>query len=208
MTESVERFKEIRRTENIKSAGRFIDKGIRTTIPPKSKVAILLDNKTHTTGYPSLFVSKGKGAKIKITYAESLFKDMKASTTGSAFDGPGNEDPKGNRNEIDGKKIFGYYDVIFPDGGLNRSFRTLSRKTFGMFSLISKPPERNSSSMIITIIILFIPSTKLQSSDHQILNCRKYGMPPGLPLKTVLKISSMIHTTNNSSILAIPVLKH
>ncbi len=130
MSEKLERFKEIRRTENLKSVNRFIDEGVSTAIPPKSRVSILLDYKTHTSGFPYLFVSKGKGAKIKITYAESLFKETKESTTGAAFVPVTAEDPKGNRNEVDGKNIFGYYDLIFADGGMNRSFKTLSRKTF------------------------------------------------------------------------------
>jgi len=77
-----------------------------------------------------LFLGKGKGSKIKITYAESLFKEMKEASTGATLVPLTAGDPKGNRNEMDSKKIFGYYDIIFPDGGLNRSFQTLSRKTF------------------------------------------------------------------------------
>jgi len=141
MSESIERFKEIRRTENLKTVNRFIDKGVSTIIPPGSRVAILLDNRTHTTGFPCLNISKGKGSEIKISYSESLFKEMKAGSTGSTFDTPGHEDPKGNRNEIDGKNIFGYYDIIFPDGGMNRNFKVLSRKTFRYVQLDIKTSD-------------------------------------------------------------------
>ena len=85
MSETVERFKAIVRTENLKSVNKFIDGGVNSTIPPNSKVSVLLDNQRHTSGFPYLFVSKGKGAKIKITYAESLFKDMSGLSTGANF---------------------------------------------------------------------------------------------------------------------------
>ena len=130
MEEKVERFKSIARTENIKSVNRFIDEGVTASIPPHTKAAILLDNKTHTTGYPELIISKGKNAKIKITYAESLFKPKKTSPPGEPMGNFAKEDLKGDRNAIEGKNIFGYYDMITADGGANRSFRSFSRKTF------------------------------------------------------------------------------
>ncbi|GAI15486.1 unnamed protein product, partial [marine sediment metagenome] len=37
---------------------------------------------------------------------------------------------KGNRDETEGKHIMGYYDIIYPDGGDNRLFRTLWYRTY------------------------------------------------------------------------------
>lgn len=130
MEEKIERFKTIARLENIKSVKRFIDEGVTANIPPHSRISILLDNKTHTTGYPELLLSKGENARIKITYAESLFKPKKITSAGEPIGNFATEDLKGDRNAIDGKKIFGYYDLIKPDGGLNRTFQSFSRKTF------------------------------------------------------------------------------
>jgi len=130
MEEKVERFKTIARLENIKSVERFIDEGVSASIPPHSRVSILLDNKTHTTGYPELLISKGKNARIKITYAESLFKPKKPTLPGEPAGNFAKEDLKGDRNAVEGKNIFGYYDLITADGGLNRSFKSFSRKTF------------------------------------------------------------------------------
>jgi alpha-L-rhamnosidase len=130
MEETVERFKTIARLENIKTVSRFIDEGVSASIPPHSKVAILLDNKTHTTGYPELIISKGKNAHIKITYAEALFKPKKQAVAGEPAGNFASEDRKGDRNVIEGKKIFGYYDLITADGRLNSSFKSFSRKTF------------------------------------------------------------------------------
>lgn len=84
-------------------------------IGKKSKVSFLLDNNTLTTGYPVLKMSYGKGSKIKVTYAEALVDKWGR---------------KGNRNDIEGKEIKGYYDIYLPDGGNNRYFETLGLRTF------------------------------------------------------------------------------
>ncbi|MGE5394359.1 MAG: amylo-alpha-1,6-glucosidase [Candidatus Saccharibacteria bacterium] len=89
-------------------------------IPANQKITVLLDQGSLTTAYPELTVSKGKGARIKLTYAESL------------FDASGN---KGNRNEINGKEIRGYADVFLPDGGEGRMFRSLWFRTWRYLQL-------------------------------------------------------------------------
>src|SRR5699024_9409091 len=85
------------------------------TIPAHSEVTILLDQTFETMGYPVLKVTGGKGAKVKLTYAEALF-----DSTGG----------KGNRNEIKGKKIKGLHDIFYTDGGENRSFSSLWVRTW------------------------------------------------------------------------------
>jgi alpha-L-rhamnosidase len=84
-------------------------------IEANSKVSILFDIRNMTTAFPEINFSKGAGAKVKITYAESLF---------------GTNNLKGNRSLIEGKKIKGYYDIFLPDGGNNRLFRPLWTRTF------------------------------------------------------------------------------
>ncbi len=71
------------------------------SVPPHSKVSVLLDVGHLTTGYPELTVTGGSGATIRLTYAEALIDD---------------KDQKGNRNEIAGKHIAGLSDEFFPDG--------------------------------------------------------------------------------------------
>jgi hypothetical protein len=90
------------------------------TIPAHQKITILLDQGSLTTAYPELLVSKGKGSKVKLTYAESL------------FDAKGN---KGNRNEIENKQIRGYADIFLPDGGDSRLFRSLWFRTWRYLQL-------------------------------------------------------------------------
>jgi hypothetical protein len=96
------------------------------TIPANSKITILFDQGTLTTGYPELFVSMGKGSSIKMTYSESLF-DSKGS--------------KGNRNEIEGKTIGGYSDYFLPDGNTNRLFRPLWFRTWRYLQIEIKTSE-------------------------------------------------------------------
>ncbi len=129
LQEVLERFPEIVRVEGLDHVGPFNKESVNTVIPAHTKVSILLDNGIHTTGFPELVTSNGKGAKIKITYAEALFLDGMGGD-GSANDHFSPGDRKGNRNIIEGKSIMGYYDRITADGGDLRWFKSLSRRTF------------------------------------------------------------------------------
>jgi len=86
------------------------------TLGVHTKVSLLLDNGELTTGYPVLAVSGGRGATIRLTYAEALY-DAKGQ--------------KGNRNEIAGKHIEGMSDEFLPGGGsATREFTPLSWRTW------------------------------------------------------------------------------
>lgn len=114
LEEKIERFSKMltNRTPETTEFDNFKNELI---IPANSKQSILFDNQLHTIGYPELTFSKGKNSKIKITYAESL------------VDSSGH---KGNRNVIKNKKIFGYYDIVLPDGGEKRVFKTTSMRAY------------------------------------------------------------------------------
>ena len=90
------------------------------TIPAHTSVALLIDRKVLTTGYPEIGFSGGSNARVKIIYAESLFNDKKL---------------KENRNQVAGKNIIGYYDVFQPDGGSQRLFRPLWMRTYRFIQL-------------------------------------------------------------------------
>jgi len=90
------------------------------TVPPHTKASILIDNSHLTTAYPELTVSGGRGANIRLTYAEAL------------IDG---KNEKGNRNEIAGKHIVGVFDEFVPDGAANRAFTPLGWKTWRYLQL-------------------------------------------------------------------------
>ncbi|MDQ2833371.1 MAG: alpha-L-rhamnosidase [Acidobacteriota bacterium] len=101
------------RSEGIASVSGFPDGGL--SVLAHAKVSILLDNLHLTTAFPELTVSQGRGATIRLTYAEAMF---------------GAEGKKGNRNEIAGKHIVGVFDEFVADGGRERVFEPLGWKTW------------------------------------------------------------------------------
>lgn len=115
MEKKLERMKSVRRSDGINLTDNWLQGKAPLTIPANRKVSILIDNGVLTTAYPELYVTKGKGATVKISYAEAL------------FDANGQ---KGNRDAIDGKKLLGYTDVFLPDGGTNRMFQPLWFRTY------------------------------------------------------------------------------
>jgi hypothetical protein len=89
--------------------------GTAATLPPGVHVHLMLDRKTLTTGYPQLTVSGGKGAKIRLTYAEALFdKDQH----------------KGDRDAVGSRTAIGISDSFLPDGGAHRTFEPLWWRTW------------------------------------------------------------------------------
>jgi hypothetical protein len=60
--------------------------------------------------YPELRFHGGRGATVRLTYAEALYD---------------REGAKGNRNDTSGKEIVGVYDEVAPDGGAGRRFSPL-----------------------------------------------------------------------------------
>jgi len=107
-------------------AGRFVRANIAEIkigepaaaieIAAQKKVSVLIDNEELTTGYPRLAVRGGRGATIRMTYAEAL-----VDTKGE----------KGNRNEIEGKHMEGVVDEFLPGGGAAvREFSPLCWRTW------------------------------------------------------------------------------
>ncbi len=80
------------------------------TIAANRHVHLLLDRKTLTTAYPQLTVSGGKGANIRLTYAEALYDAHQQ---------------KGDRNEAGNRQALGVHDSFLPDGGAHRTFEPL-----------------------------------------------------------------------------------
>ena len=120
LQEKIVRMEKVARSAGLRADIGFLNGDNPLDIPPHTKVSLLLDQKRLTIGYPEIVVSRGAGSRIKITYAEAL-----CDKNGL----------KGNRDEIEGKSILGYYDIIFPDGGENRRYRTLWWKTYRFVQL-------------------------------------------------------------------------
>jgi len=108
-------FASVRRTENVNVDEEFVSGKSQLDIPANKKVVILFDQGELTTAYPELTVTGGKDSKIELQYAEALFDA---------------QNQKGNRNEIEGKKMRGYIDFFLPDGGEKRLFRPLWLRTW------------------------------------------------------------------------------
>lgn len=119
MEERFQRMSRVRRAVGITPGNAFLKGNSPLTIGANKKVSILIDQDSATLAYPELLVSGGKGAVVKITYAEALFKDG----------------VKGNRNDIEGKEILGNFDVFKPDGKDKRSFRPLWQRSFRYIQL-------------------------------------------------------------------------
>jgi hypothetical protein len=82
---------------------------------------VLFDQGYLTAAYPRLTVSGGKGAVVRMRYAEALFN-------------PSTHE-KGNRNEVEGKEFIGNYDEFVLDGEAHRVFRPLWWRTYRYLQL-------------------------------------------------------------------------
>ena len=121
MEEKPERLAAVRQSSGVSVPPEFPRQAARLEVPAHSKARLLLDQSRLTTGYPELRVSGGKGARVSLRYAESLWL-------------PGARD-KGNRNEVEGKQFLGNQDLFIADGGASRLFRPLWWRTWRYLEL-------------------------------------------------------------------------
>jgi alpha-L-rhamnosidase len=106
------------RSTGVPGDSGFPDSAI--TVPGHTKATVLLDNAHLTTAYPELTLTEGRGATVRLTYAEALIDDKGV---------------KGNRNEIAGKHIRGIFDEFVADGSSHRTFIPLAWKTWRYLQL-------------------------------------------------------------------------
>jgi hypothetical protein len=119
MEDKLERFSRVARSSGVEPASEFLQGTSPVSVPANSQAVLLFDQSYLTTGYPELVTSGGRGAHLKLTYAEALYNGRE----------------KGNRNEIEGKEIRGIEDRFEPDGGQHRTFRPLWWRTFRYLQL-------------------------------------------------------------------------
>ena len=93
-------------------------------IPAHKSVDILIDREHLTNAFFNLQFSKGKGSTITCTYAEGLYKAIE-----------NDRQPKGNRNEVEGKFITGRQDSIVSNGRDDQLFTTLEWRTYRYVNL-------------------------------------------------------------------------
>jgi hypothetical protein len=131
------------------------------TISGHTKAAILLDMGHLTTAYPALLAA-GSGATIHLTYAEALYDD---------------KGQKGNRNDINGKHIFGLSDEFRP-AATSHEFMPLSWRTWRYLQL-----DIETKDQPVTIENLstwftaypFIERAAFQSDDPSLLSIWQIG---------------------------------
>lgn len=121
LRETITPFTSIRRMTGIEKNENFIHNQGSLEIPANQKISILIDQSYETIGYPEMLVSGGKDARIQAMYAENMIVK--------------NHAPKGNRNDIEGKRMVGIKDVFIPDGGLNRLFKPTYIRAFRFIQL-------------------------------------------------------------------------
>ena len=114
MEMTYQRFGKIRKEENISIPSTFPENKAKINIPANTKANFLLDQIHLTNAYPTIIFSAGNNSVITLSYAEALFDGM----------------TKGNRNEIEGKTMIGFADILISDGSYEQSFTSLSYRTF------------------------------------------------------------------------------
>lgn len=120
MEERLQRLARVRRATGVTTDGAFLRGTGDLVIPPRTRASLLLDQSHTTNAYPVLETSGGRGSSIRLTYAEAL------------VDSAGR---KGHRDSISGRTIRGVHDVILPDGGSRRRYRTLYWRSFRYIQL-------------------------------------------------------------------------
>ncbi|HAM09518.1 MAG: hypothetical protein A2X04_11245 [Bacteroidetes bacterium GWF2_41_9] len=121
LSEKKSLFSEVRRMTGIEMSNLFILNKGSLIIPPGKKVTVLIDNGVETMGYPEMVVSRGKDSWIRAMYAENMIVN--------------NKSPKGNRNDIEGKRMVGIKDVFISDGGKSRLFKPTYIRAFRFIQL-------------------------------------------------------------------------
>jgi alpha-L-rhamnosidase len=125
-----QRFLSLRSVAGISLTDDFLKSRRSFEIPGRTKVTLIIDQQFLTNAYPVLQFSKGKGAHILLSYAESLYVD----------EGDGKnwkeQNKKYNRNDIKGKRFVGVRDELVADGKKDQTFTSLSWRTFRYLQIV------------------------------------------------------------------------
>lgn len=149
MERTDQRLAQVRKAEGVRVPGGFLEGKSSLTVPAGTKAELLLDQGFLTNAYFNLRMSGGKGAKVTVGYAESLFipapqpegpdlppdmrlEDIPEDVRSQFANRPRmpRVNGKGNRNEVEGKIFQGREDVLLSSGAKDQSFTTLSWRTY------------------------------------------------------------------------------
>ena len=126
-------------------------------VAPNKNITFLIDRQYVTNGFPELIFSKGKSAKITIKYAENLF---------------GENNEKGDRNNIENKQLLGYYDEVISNGNVAQKFIPNWMRTFRFiaFEITTKDQELILEKFVNHRSRTTIPSVAKFTSDNTLYN--------------------------------------
>jgi len=118
--EQLRSFAELKKTVNVTrhdtAVAKAWEKVLRGSgslrLAAKTRWRVLVDLGDYYCNYPHLIVSGGKGSRITLRWAESLYDNLAKFR-------------KGDRGAIEGKCFNGIGDVFLPDGGKKRPFELL-----------------------------------------------------------------------------------
>ena len=151
MEERAEQPLTLRRTEGVAEW--------KGSAPPRSKNSLLFDQSYLTTGYPELTISGGRDAVVHMRYAEALT-------------------PKGNRNDIEGKRLVGNYDEFVLDGGARRTFRPLWWRTWRYLQVEIETKEDGLTVDRLSATATgypFVRRSRFDSPDPELTRIRDVG---------------------------------
>ncbi|MBD0368477.1 MAG: alpha-L-rhamnosidase N-terminal domain-containing protein, partial [Flavisolibacter sp.] len=124
-----QRLNEVRKAEGVTVPEGFPKNKTAFTIPANTKASVLLDQSFLTNAYSTLVFSKGRDAQISMAYAEALYIDE-----GNTKDWR-NQNQKGNRNEVEGKRFAGKEDRVISNGSNNQQYTPLWWRTYRYLQL-------------------------------------------------------------------------
>ncbi len=124
MEESPLRIPHLRLVEGPQPPGSFPLRPVPHPIQANRKTRLILDQGELTTGYPELLVTGGKGARVRIRYAEALYETSS-----------GRQRAKGDRGVVENRHFVGYFDEFLLEGGPNRMYRPLWWRTWRYLEL-------------------------------------------------------------------------
>lgn len=127
------------------------------SIPSNTEASFLMDWSHIRNGYPELRFSKGKNAVIKIKYAENLF---------------GKDKSKGDRSDLEGKELIGFYDKVISNGDEEQVFIPNWMRTFRFIEFVIETADEPLEIIEYTNFQsrTKIPSTGSFTSDNEMYN--------------------------------------
>jgi alpha-L-rhamnosidase len=155
-----QRLEKTRSASNITLPSSFPKTKEPITIEANKKVSILLDQQFLVSAYPVLVFSKGLGAGLSMSYAESLYeiepgeKDWK------------NQRHKGNRNEINNKFFCGVKDSVISNGQVLQLYSPMLYRTYRYLQL------------------------NIQTGSEPLVLEDIYGMCTGFPFKLLASVNA------------------